>query len=217
MGQHIIENIPVKNSSSKKARLLRLRGEPCFIGERELAVIADADGSVSSCGELLLLERLSRQCDSRISLSLESSASSKSRRDGGILVTEYSLDTNESLLLDYSTLLNGAFKSVIAPFFGMQLLSMASKFGVLLVPLPLAEIKSLRNRLVRIGDKTLEIDLTSQVITARDNTMIEFQTATWHRNRLLNGLDDTDEIMALKGAKENYLETDMKRRPWLYF
>jgi hypothetical protein len=208
--------IPAVNSSSSRPRLLRVRAESCYIGERELSLLTDEGaGSVSSCGEVLLLEYLSGRTGVRKDFQAEWFGGLPVE-EGKILLSEFSLDTNVALQLDYSCLLNGTFKAIVAPFFGMQILSLASKCGVLLVPLPIETIKNLRACQVRIQDGTLEIDLTSQVIRTCDSTQIEFQTAPWHRDRLLSGMDDTDEVLALKEARENFLQSDKKLRPWLY-
>lgn len=215
MSEEHKNRIPALNSSSSRPRLLRVRAETSYWGARELSLAPEADGSESTCGEVLLLERLSCETSPHIT-SRANWSDGLPRGNGKILLTEFSLDTNQALQLDYSCLLNGAFKAIIAPFFGMQILSLASKCGVLLVPLPKQGIESLEERLVKSKDRTLDIDLTNQLIETSDNMQIEFQTAPWHRDRLINGMDNTDELLALQEARENYLKSDKKRRPWLY-
>lgn len=207
--------IPAKNSSSSRPRILRVHAESCFIGNKELSMSTAEEYSVNACGEVLLLEQISGVKEARNATS-DPQSDGITKEEGKILMTEFSLDTNIALQLDYSCLLDGTFKAIIAPFFGMQILSLASKCGVLLVPLPAQTIEDLRERLIKIDDSSLNIDLAGQTIETSDSTQFEFQTAPWHRDRLLNGRDDMDEVLALNEARKEYLESDRKRRPWLY-
>ena len=215
MSEKYSNKIPLINSSSNKPRWLRERAESRYIGERELSLSNELRNGRSSYGEVLLLESLTGTAGSQ-SYFPANLAGESNVEEGKFLLTEFSLDTNETLQLDYSCLFNGAFKAIVAPFFGMRILSLASKNRVLLVPLSLHKLRFLRERLVQHKSSALDIDLRSQVIETGDKTRIEFQTATWHRDRLLNGFDDTDEIQALKKVRETYLKSDKKRRPWLY-
>jgi 3-isopropylmalate/(R)-2-methylmalate dehydratase small subunit len=81
---------------------------------------------------------------------------------------------------------DAGFDVVIAPSFGDIFRTNSLKIGLLPITLPPDEVRALMGR----GGETLVVDVETRTITDASGRAIPFELDDFHRERLLEGLDD---------------------------
>ena len=104
-------------------------------------------------------------------------------------------------------------RCVIAPSFGEIFYGNCFKNGVL--PIRLAETQSLRERAAR-GEE-IEVNLETLTILCGNSLSIPFETESFRREALLEGLDEIGAILTADGDAIRAFEAGQRQsRPWLH-
>jgi 3-isopropylmalate/(R)-2-methylmalate dehydratase small subunit len=107
------------------------------------------------------------------------------------------------------------FRVVIAPSFGDIFFNNSFKQGLLPVVLPEADVAALRDAIARGNSTEVSVDLESQTVTGPGGFSARFEIAPFRKQKLLLGLDDIAETLALIDTIQTF-ETDFDREmPWL--
>jgi 3-isopropylmalate/(R)-2-methylmalate dehydratase small subunit len=107
-------------------------------------------------------------------------------------------------------------KVYIGESFGPIFLINAMQYGVLTVELPRPTVDRIASWARANPGVAMMVDLERQVIEMPGQQPIPFQANPRYRNKLLNGLDDLEEIKPHLQEAETKRETDEKTRPWVY-
>ena len=105
---------------------------------------------------------------------------------------------------------------VIAPNFGPIFETNAFRYGLLAVPLEYEVIERLAAWADANPGVEMTVDLERQVIEAPGLTTVRFQMDGRIRRKLLEGLDDMDEIGEHTATARAMRSDDRSRRPWVY-
>lgn len=107
-------------------------------------------------------------------------------------------------------------KAVMAPGFDARFFSEAVRQGILPVSLPDATIAALGARIEANPHETITVDLDAQSIEVRGLERFSFEILPRVRRKLLQGLDDLDELLEHRDVAAAFRTEDSHRRPWLY-
>jgi 3-isopropylmalate dehydratase small subunit len=66
------------------------------------------------------------------------------------------------------------------------------------------------------ADLRMEVNLKHQEINVTGLGKYPFKTEHWLRTKLLQGLDDMDELRLHQPKYSSHLDEDKIKRPWLY-
>ena len=92
------------------------------------------------------------------------------------------------------------FDVVVAPSFGDIFRTNSLKIGLLPIVLHADEVRDL----MRFGGETLVVDVEARTITAPSGRAIAFELDDFHRERLLEGLDDIGLTLRREGEIDAY-------------
>ncbi len=104
----------------------------------------------------------------------------------------------------------------IGESFGPIFLTNAMQYGVLTVELPRPTIDRIADWVRANPGIPMTVDLERQVIEIPGLEPIPFQTEARKRNKLLNALDDLEEINPHLPAARAKRAEDERERPWVY-
>jgi len=107
-------------------------------------------------------------------------------------------------------------RCVIAADFGDIFYSNALKCGLLPVQLDIGVCVALRNQLHARPGATLRVDLPQQRVLAPDGAQYAFKIETFHKRRLLEGLDDIDVTLEHEAAISVFEQSYRQRFDWLF-
>lgn len=105
---------------------------------------------------------------------------------------------------------------VIAPGFEPRFFSEAVRQAILLVTLSHETIDAIGTWVDRNPHQPITVDLERQIIEAAGLASVSFETPLRVRRRLLEGLEDFDELIEHRDEATAFRQEDRKRRPWLY-
>ena len=105
---------------------------------------------------------------------------------------------------------------VVSPSFGPIFYTNSVRYGMLAVPLEFERIQSLAEWVERNPGVEMTVDLERQVIEAPGLAPVAFQVDARVRRKLLQGLDDLEEISEHTDAARAMRSEDRTRRPWVY-
>jgi 3-isopropylmalate/(R)-2-methylmalate dehydratase small subunit len=107
-------------------------------------------------------------------------------------------------------------RAVIAPGFDARFVSEAVRQGILPVALPGETIDAIGARLEASPREMITVDLECQTVDVPGLGSFSFDTPPWVRRKLLQGLDDFDELLEHQEVAAAFRIEDRNRRPWLY-
>jgi 3-isopropylmalate/(R)-2-methylmalate dehydratase small subunit len=107
------------------------------------------------------------------------------------------------------------FRVVIAPSFGDIFFNNSFKQGLLPVVLPEADVAALRDAIARGNSTEVSVDLETQTVTGPGGFSARFEIAPFRKQKLLQGLDDIAETMALMDTIEAFEAEFDRDMPWL--
>ncbi len=106
-------------------------------------------------------------------------------------------------------------RAVIAPSFGDIHYGNALQNGLLLVRLPDADVKKLRQQLHDQPGAQITVDLESQAVTGPDGATYPFDIDPSNKEKLLKGLDDIGLVLQNIQAIEAFEKRYHGEMPWL--
>lgn len=136
-------------------------------------------------------------------------------QDAQLLVAHRNFGCGSSREAAVYALAAAGFRAVIAPSFGDIFYSNAMKNGFLPIRLPTAICNGLRQTLAERQGGEIAIDLEAQTVTGPDGSEHRFEISAFHKQCLLEGLDDIGFTLAQQDA---IAAADAKRAdamPWL--
>lgn len=137
-------------------------------------------------------------------------------RRTSILLTGRNFGTGSSRSTAVTWPMAMGLRVVIAPTFGPIFIRNAYRYGMLAVPLEMEVIERLAGWVEAHHGVELTVDLEQQVIVAPGLEPIPFEIDGRIRRKLLEGLEDYDEIAAHLDAARAMRSEDRQRRPWIY-
>jgi len=136
-------------------------------------------------------------------------------RDAQVLVADRNFGCGSSREAAVYALADSGFRAVIAPSFGDIFYSNAMKNGFLPIRLPTTVCNGLRQTLAERQGGQIAIDLRAETVTGPDGAEWRFEVSAFHKQCLLEGLDDIGFTLAQQDA---ITAADAKRAstmPWL--
>ncbi len=113
-------------------------------------------------------------------------------------------------------LLDNGYKVIIAPSYADIFYNNCFKNGILPIVLSAEKVEQLfKETEAREGYK-LTIELDTQTITTPTGEVIEFETDSFRKHCLINGLDDIGLTLQHVADIKDYEESRAKEAPWLF-
>ena len=107
-------------------------------------------------------------------------------------------------------------KAYIGESFGPIFVTNALQYGVVTVQLPRATVDRIAAWVRANPGVEMTVDLQRQVVELPGQQPIPFQYNPRFRNKLLNGLDDMEEMEPHLVTAASKREEDVRQRPWVY-
>ncbi len=136
-------------------------------------------------------------------------------RNAEILVADRNFGCGSSREAAVYVLVDSGFRAVIAPSFGDIFYSNAMKNGFLPIRLPAEVCAGLRQSLIESQGGRIAIDLAAQTATGPDGASHRFEISPFHKQCLLEGLDDIGFTLAQTSAIEAADARRAQDMPWL--
>ncbi len=109
------------------------------------------------------------------------------------------------------------FRAVIAPSFGGILFNNCFRNGILPVVLPKDVVQRLAQDAEHAaGGARITVDLEALTVTDTDGNSYNFTSPVQQRSMLLQGLDEIDFTLSMRGEIEAFRNADKALRPWIY-
>ena len=105
---------------------------------------------------------------------------------------------------------------VIAPSFGPIFYTNAFRYGLLAVPMEMDLIVRLAEWVQGHPGVAMTVDLEREMIIAPEMEPVPFEVDDRVRRKLLEGLDDLEEISEYTDAARAMRSDDRESRPWVY-
>ena len=105
---------------------------------------------------------------------------------------------------------------VIAPSFGPIFYTNSFRYGLLAVPMDMEAIERLAEWTQGHPGVAMTVDLEREMIVAPEMEPVPFEVDSRVRRKLLEGLDDLEEISPHTDAARAMRGADRNRRPWIY-
>ncbi len=105
---------------------------------------------------------------------------------------------------------------VIAPSFGPIFYTNAFRYGLLAVPMEMNLIERLAEWVQGHPGVAMTVDLEGEVIVAPGMEAVPFEMDDIVRRKLLEGLDDLEEISEHISTARSMRSEDRESRPWVY-
>jgi 3-isopropylmalate/(R)-2-methylmalate dehydratase small subunit len=137
-------------------------------------------------------------------------------RDASILLAGEDFDAGDTPVSAVTRLAARGIRSVIAPGFEPAFYNDSVAFGLLPVTLGEDEIEKIADRVVLNPGVEMTVDLERQVIEISDMEPISFSIDPRTRTKLLQGLNDLDEMLQHSENVVAFRDHDRNRRPWVY-
>ena len=106
-------------------------------------------------------------------------------------------------------------RCIIAPSFGDIFYGNCFQNGLLAITLALADVEELMRQAESAPVPTFTVDLRTSLISAPDAQQFTFEVGDYHREALLNGIDEIDLTMSRLDAVKAYETRYYRVRPWL--
>ena len=106
-------------------------------------------------------------------------------------------------------------RSIVAPSFGDIFYGNCIQNGVLAVRLSPAEVETLMGDVESAADPIVVVDLEARTVTSPAGTTFGFTISDYHRDALLEGLEEIDATLARLPAIERFEAGYFEARPWL--
>jgi 3-isopropylmalate/(R)-2-methylmalate dehydratase small subunit len=106
-------------------------------------------------------------------------------------------------------------RSIVAPSFGDIFYGNCIQNGVLAVRLSPAEVETLMGDVESAVDPIVVVDLEARTVTSPAGTAFGFTMSDYHRDALLEGLDEIDATLARLPTIERFEAGYFEARPWL--
>ena len=137
-------------------------------------------------------------------------------RDASILLSGGSFGTGRAPESEVFRLMAYGIRSVIAPGFGQAFYSSCLTFGMLPVTLGEEVIEEIADRIESNPGVEMTVDLEGQVIEVPGMEPMSFSMDDRARTKLLQGLNDLDEMVEHIENVVAFRSHDRDRRPWIY-
>jgi 3-isopropylmalate/(R)-2-methylmalate dehydratase small subunit len=137
-------------------------------------------------------------------------------RDASILLAGESFGTGRAAESEVFRLMAYGIRSVIAPGFGQVFCSNCLTVGMLPVTLSEEVIEEIADRVGSDSGVEVTVDLEGQVIEVPGMGPISFSMDDRARTKLLQGLNDLDEMRQHVENVVAFRDHDRNRRPWVY-
>ncbi|HSH76878.1 MAG TPA: 3-isopropylmalate dehydratase small subunit [Longimicrobiales bacterium] len=137
-------------------------------------------------------------------------------RRASIMLTGRNFGTGSSRATGVTWPMAMGIRVVISPSFGPIFETNAFQFGLLAVPLELEVIEQLAAWVEANPGVEMTVDLEREVIEAPGLRTVNFEMDPRIRRKLLEGLDDLEEIQEHTTAARAMRSEDRGRRPWIY-
>jgi 3-isopropylmalate dehydratase small subunit len=210
-------DIAVLSSNSHQPGIKSVTGSVCSVCLNDLRQIEFGGTAVESVDYEELLSKYLKAKFGEEENRPPSQYFSRKRKDTPeILVSEVSIGVSEKQRSELMPIETGLFEAIVAPYFGPFAVSLAAKHLIILVPQPISIIKCLMKAFTSQEDLRMEVNLKHQEINVAGLGKYPFKTEYWLRTKLLQGLDDMDELRLHQPKYSSHLGEDKIRRPWLY-
>ncbi len=107
-------------------------------------------------------------------------------------------------------------KAYIGESFGPIFVTNALQYGVVTVQLPRATVDRVAAWVRANPGVEMTIDLERQIVAMPGQQPIRFEYNARFRNKLMNGLDDLEEMEPHRQATAEKRDQDERARPWIY-
>ena len=132
-----------------------------------------------------------------------------------IIVANYNFACGSSRENAVTVMVDNGFRAFIAPSFGDIFYGNCFQNGLLAITLALADVEELMRQAESAPVPTFTVDLRTSLISAPDAQQFAFEVGDYHREALLNGIDEIDLTMSRLDAVEAYETRYYRVRPWL--
>ena len=137
-------------------------------------------------------------------------------RRASIMLTGRNFGTGSSRSSGVTWPMVMGIRVVIAPSFGPIFYTNAFRYGLLAVPLGMEVVEGLAEWVESHQGVEITVDLEQQIIVAPGLQPVRFEVDGRVRRKLLEGLDDLEEIAAHTATARSMRSDDRSRRPWVY-
>ena len=137
-------------------------------------------------------------------------------REASILLAGGNFGTGSAPESEVFRLMAYGIRSVIAPGFGPEFYSNCLTYGMLPVTLSEEVIEKIADRVVSSPGVEMTVDLENQVIEVPGMEPVSFSIDDRARNKLLQGMNDLDEMRQHSENVVAFRNHDRNRRPWIY-
>ena len=137
-------------------------------------------------------------------------------RDASILIAGKDFGEDSAPVSAVTQLMALGLRAVIAPGFEPQFYSSCLAFGVLPVILDEALIGKIADQVATSPGVEMTVDLERQIIEIPGMEGISFNLDARERTKLLQGLNDLDEIRQHTENVVAFRSDDRNKRPWVY-
>ncbi len=137
-------------------------------------------------------------------------------RRASIMLTGRNFGTGSSRSTGVTWPMEMGIRVVTAPSFGPIFYTNAYRFGMLAVPMEMGRIEELAVWVETHPGVEMTVDLERQIIVAPGLQPVRFEVDGRVRRKLLEGLDDLEEITEHTAAARSMRSEDRSRRPWVY-
>ena len=136
-------------------------------------------------------------------------------RDAKILVAERNFGCGSSRESAVYALWDYGFRAVIAPSFGDIFFGNSFMNGLLLVPLPAADVAALLAALEAKPGAHMQVDLAAQTVTGADGKAYRFDIDAYRKRCLLEGLDELAFTLSQSDAIKAFEARQAAATPWV--
>jgi 3-isopropylmalate/(R)-2-methylmalate dehydratase small subunit len=137
-------------------------------------------------------------------------------RRASILLSGPNFGTGSSRESAVTGLVAFGFRAVLAPSFGEIFYNNCFANGLLPVELDLEVIERFARAVEAAPLVEMTVDLERNVVEREGIGSVAFSVDARLRNKMLNGLNDLDEILQHTTTATAFREADRSRRPWIY-
>ena len=135
--------------------------------------------------------------------------------DARIVVAERNFGCGSSREHAVYALWDYGIRAVIAPSFGDIFFGNAFKNGMLIVPLPQADVTALLRALEAKPGARMQIDLSAQTIAGADGKTYRFDIDPYRKRCLLEGLDELGFTLSHRDTIKQFEQSHSGAHPWV--
>ena len=137
-------------------------------------------------------------------------------RTASIMLTGRNFGTGSSRASGVTWPMAMGIRVVIAPSFGPIFYTNSFRYGLLAVPMDMEAIERLAEWAQGHPGVAITVDLEREMIVAPEMEPVPFEVDSRVRRKLLEGLDDLEEISEHTATARSMRSEDRNRRPWVY-